>query len=580
MPITLRDRQLVTVKKVMNEFKEVNSTLIVWPTGTGKTRIFADIIRRFQPMRALVIAGRRELIWQARDRIMDSTGLEPAIEMGELQANDTLFSKAPVVICTVQTLVSENGDTRRMGKFNPLDFGLLVIDEAHNCISSTYKDVLNYFKKNPDLRILGVTATPDRADEQALGQIFETVADDYEILDAINDGWLVQVEQQIARVKGLDFSEMRTTAGDLNGADLAKEMERESNIQGVVQPILECMYRQEPHSLDSIPTPDWGKYIASLSVEPRRTLVFTVSVAQAEMLSNIFNRVREGMSNWVCGATKEDVRRERLDQFANGKCPVMVNCGVLIEGYDHPEIEIIGMARPTKSRSRYAQMVGRSLRPIPELVDALPSADERRAAIAASAKPCATILDFVGNAGRHKLVSSADILGGKVSDEAIERATRWIEKLGKAAPMAQALEQAEKDIKREADEARQAEEARKAKLVAKSRYVMRSVNPFDVLDLQPVKQRGWDDGKRLSDRQRAILLKQGIDPDQLPYAQGRQLLLEIFRRWDKKLCSFGQAKILRRRGLSTEVSREEASRLITEIAAKEHWRARAERQPA
>jgi len=569
----LRARQVETCDKIIKEFSEVASTLVVYPTGCGKTVMFADIIRRFQPMAALVVAERRELIWQARDRIRDHTGIESKIEMGELSSEPDLLCETKVVISTIQTLTSVGRDDRsRMSKFDPMKFGLLVIDECHHSTADSYKNVINYFRQNADLRILGVTATPDRADEEALGQIFETVADEYEIEDAIDDGWLVDIKQRIVRIEGLDFAGMRTQAGDLNSTDLSKEMERESNLHGVVQPVLETMHGLDNQAMKAIQTVSWGEYLEGLRVTPKRTLVFTVSVEQAELLAGIFNRVRRGLADWICGATNEDERRERLGRFREGVCPIMVNCGVLIEGYDHPEIEIVAMARPTKSRSRYAQMIGRALRPLPNLVEEIDTPELRRAAIAASAKPCCIVLDFVGNSGRHKLVTTADILAGKVSDAAIERANKVAEKLGRNVSMRETLKDEEKKIVEEAEKARQEAAARKAKLMAKAQYITKNVNPFDVLDLMPAKARGWDGSKRLSEKQRNVLLKQGINPDSMPYTQGRQILLEIFRRWDQKLCTYGQAKILKKRGLKTDVSKEEASRMISEIAARENWK--------
>ena len=100
-----------------------------------------------------------------------------------------------------------------MSKFDPQRFGVLIIDEAHHATSPSYRRVIDYYRTNPALKVLGVTATPDRADEEALGQVFQSVAFDYEVLDAIHDGWLVPIEQQMVHVEGLDYSSIRTTAG-------------------------------------------------------------------------------------------------------------------------------------------------------------------------------------------------------------------------------------------------------------------------------------------------------------------------------------------------------------------------------
>lgn len=544
---SLRDYQQEAVSAVFSEWQEKNSTLVVCPTGTGKTQIFCDVIRKMQPKRAMVLAHRGELIKQAVNRLSSDFGIRADIEMADLCADEFYYNRAPVVVSTVQTQCAGNNGHGRMKLFNPDDFGLVVCDEAHHYTSPSFRRVLEYYKQNPELKILGVTATPDRADEEALGQVFESVAYDYEILDAIHDGWLVPVEQKMVHIEGLDFSQIRTTAGDLNGADLAAVMEAEKNLQGIA-----------------------AASIAIIGTD-KRTLVFTVTVKQAEMLSEIFNRHRPGMANWLCGMTPKHERDRTFRDFDTGRTQVLVNVGVATEGYDNPKVEVIVQGRPTKSRCLYAQIIGRSLRPLKGVVDGIDDAEGRKESIAISAKPSALVLDFVGNAGRHKLMTTADILGGKVSEAAIAKAIEKATKSGKAIRMDQALDEAERDIQRDIEERRRREAARKAHLIATARYSTKSISPFDVFELKPAKERGWDSGKQLSEKQRACLIKQGIDPGKVGFAQGKQLLGEIFKRWSNDRCSFKQAKILKTRGYSIDVSRDEAKKIIDEIALRERW---------
>lgn len=540
--MNLRPYQLAASDAIFKEWQDNDSTLVVMPTGGGKTVLFADVIRRMFPRRALVIAHREELIFQARDKIQRVTGLSADVEMGEYRADGGLFGAARVVVSTIQTQCSGGDGGGRMSKFDPQRFGVLIIDEAHHATSPSYRRVIDYYRTNPALKVLGVTATPDRADEEALGQVFQSVAFDYEVLDAIHDGWLVPIEQQMVHVEGLDYSSIRTTAGDLNGGDLAAVMEAEKNLQQMAS--------------------------ASLTIiGQRRALVFTASVKAAEMTAEIFNRHRAGMASWVCGKTDREERRRVLADFAAGKLQVVCNCGVLTEGFDDPGVEVVIMGRPTKSRSLYSQMVGRSTRPLPGVVDGPETADERKAAIATSAKPSCLVVDFVGNAGKHKLVTSADILGGKVSEEAVELAMTRALKAGGPVKMAEALDEAEAELH---EQKRLAEAARRARLVATARFTTQSVDPFDVLHLDPVKPRGWDNVKQLTEKQRSLLAKQGINPDNLSFAQGKQLISEIFRRWDGKLCSFKQAKVLRKYGYNTDVSFAEASATIDALA-KNNW---------
>ena len=525
-----RDYQHKAALAVIEQWREVRSTLVVMPTGTGKTILFADIIRRCFPKRALVLAHREELIFQARDKIGRVTGYQVEVEMADLRATmNGIHGKTHVVVSTIQTQTAGGDGGGRMGKFLPTDFGLLIIDEGHHGTAKTYRRVIDYYGQNPNLKILGVTATPDRADEEALGQIFQSVAFDYEVLDAIHDGWLVPVEQQVVEIDGLDFSSVRTTAGDLNGADLAAVMEAEKPLHGIAD--------------------------ATLAIAGnRRALVFAASVKQAEQLAEIFNRHRAGSAGWVCGKTPKEDRRRLLAEYASGSLQFMVNVGVLTEGFDDPGVELVVMGRPTKSRALYAQMIGRATRPLAGVVDdADDSPEHRRAAIAASRKASCLVVDFAGNAGRHKLMTTADILGGNVSDEAVELAATMARKSGKPMRMDETLQAAEEELKKR-EERRQADAARRARLVAKAQFSVQSVDPFNVLEITPQKARGWDAGRALSEKQRNLIVKHypGVNVDQLPFTQGKQLLQELFRRWDAKLCTFKQARILAKRGYDTK----------------------------
>jgi len=532
----LRDYQKAAVEATLREWQSVVSTLVVMPTGVGKTICFADVIRRRFPGRTLVLAHRQELIHQAVDKISRTTGLSTGIEMAEYRVDMTpgLLDMPTVVVTTVQTQTAGGDGGGRLAKFNPSVFDTIIVDEAHHAPAASYRRILEYYKANPRGRILGVTATPDRADEQALGQVYESVAYDYEITDAIRDGWLVPIEQRVVEVEGLDFSGVRTTAGDLNGADLAQVLEAERNLHAIAAPAIDML-------------------------GSRRAIVFCASVAQAERLAEIMNRHRTGMAGWVCGKTTNEARRRLLAAFSGREIQVVCNCGVLTEGFDDPGVEVVIMGRPTKSRALYAQMIGRATRPLPGIVDGQPAPELRRAAIAGSAKRCCEVIDFAGNSGRHKLMTTADILGGKYPDETIEEARLVVQRSAKPVNMDELLAKIEAEMEKK----RQADAAQRMRLVARARWTVQPVSPFDAFALTPARQRGWHEGKALSEKQRNLLVKQGIDPDGMPFAQAKQLLSEVFRRWDAGLCSFKQARILKQRGIdATNMSREDASHAL------------------
>lgn len=541
----LRPYQKNAADAAFREWETHQSTLIVCPTGGGKTRIASECILRFQPKRSLFLAHREELIFQAKNQIEFATGISCDIEMAELKARADLFSTAGVIVSSIQTQCA-GGNGGRMTRFKPDEFGLVIVDESHHGTASTYRRVLDYYKQNPAIKILGITATPDRADEEALGQIFESVAFDYEISEAINDGWLVPIVQQIVKIASLDFSHVKTTAGDLNGADLAAVMEDEKNLQGMVGASIEI-------------------------IGSRKSIAFTSSVRHAELCCNIFNRHRGGMAAWISGNTPKDERRLILKDFSEGKIQVLCNVGIATEGFDAPDVQCVIMGRPTQSRALFTQMIGRGTRPLTGTLDELHSAYERKEAIEASAKPSVLILDFAGNSGKHKLITTADILGGKYSDEAVELANKKARESGKARNTEELLAESEAELRERMERAEKSkfmEGLARAKVLAKVEYSVRTIDPFNAWDLTPRKEKGWDHGKVLSDKQRALLSKMGIDPDKIGYAAGRQLLNEQFRRWKNGLATMKQCNTLKRFGYETrDLTMQQASMLIDGLKA-------------
>lgn len=545
----LRNYQHEFCAAVETEWKENRSTLGVMFTGLGKTICFAEIIKRYHPKRALVIAHREELIFQARDKILEHAGLHMEVEMGDYRASteSALFSKTSGIVSSIQTLTAGGDGAGRMSKFDPNDFDLLITDEAHHSTALTYRRVTDYFMQNPRLKHLGVTATPDRVDKAALGQVFESVAFEYEADDATADGWLVPVDQQFATIGELDYSGIRTTAGDLNGADLAKVMEAEKPLYAVADEIIKL-------------------------IGNRRTIAFCASVAHAEMLCSILQRYQGIVAAWICGKTDKDTRRRILSDFAAGKIQVVCNCGVLTEGYDDCGVEVIAMARPTKSRALYAQMLGRGLRPLPGIVDGPSTVMGRRFAISKSRKPECTVLDFVGNSGKHKLITSLDVLGGKYSDEAIEAAIIQAKKTGKPMKVKELLEDEEERIKKEKAERELAEAARKANLIVPADVAWKKVDPYDILQVAPVvKERAWDDGKVLKEKWSEQLRNQGFDPAAQSYGQSMAILRSLWDRSNKGLCTFRMAKQLRKLGCNPDMPFDEA-KIIISAAAANGWR--------
>lgn len=531
-----RPYQTACINAVEAAFVDYQSVLAECPTGTGKSRIFSELVRRAYPKRSLILAHRGELIFQAA-RHIQNCGLETAIEKADLVASNGLFNRSPVVVASVQTMVSKERsrfvDRKRMQKWLPTDFGLIVCDEAHHFCAPIFREVLDYFKKgNPSIRIFGCTATPDRADEKALGTVFDMCAFRLSILDAINQGWLVPICPLSLRVDDMDLSHIKTTAGDLNQGELAKVMELEKPLYGMAQAALESAFYMEPNSLTNVPVEQWHSFLTGEGTPPRSTLCFTVSVKQSEMLSDIFNRVIPNVADWVCGKTETESRHLKNEAFKSGALPILVNCGTHTEGVDVPRAEVI-VPKPTKSRSLCVQMIGRGFRPAEvngkSIVDQYETAEERIHAIGRSRKPQCIVIDLYGTMGKHKLVSPLQVLGGNYDEQTVERAVQNARAKMVAVNVTEEMEAAKQQLLDEAAEARARAAARRSRLVGRATFAVGVVNPFDNSDVSPMKMPART-GAMLSDAQKWIIrVRLGKDPDKLPIGYAKKLIGEYFK---------------------------------------------------
>ena len=439
----LRPYQEEAVDATVNTFTNQASALLVMATGLGKTVVLSALAAQWKRGRILVVAHREELVSQAHDKLDHWLRGSVAIEMAGDHTDETRPARA--VVASVQTLV-----TGRAAKFKPDDFGLVVIDEAHHAVASTYRRVISYFAQNPEMRLLGVTATPKRADELAMGQVFDSVSYDYGIEPAIGDGWLVPVHQHVIKVEGLDFSKARTVAKDFNEADLEKILIEEKILHQTVAPMIEL-------------------------AGDRPTLVFACTVKHAELLAAVIDRYKRDSVAAISGKTPKDVRRKLIDRFKRGEIQFLVNCAIFLEGFDAPTTAVVAMARPTKSLSLYTQILGRGTRPLPGIVDGLETPDERKTSIADSAKPGMFVLDFAGNAGRHQIVTAQDVLGGKYGQPVREYARQTVSQENRPASVEQSLARAADELAL-LDEIRERE--RKRAIIAKAQFRATSVSPF------------------------------------------------------------------------------------------------------
>ncbi|MEQ8770349.1 MAG: DEAD/DEAH box helicase [Phycisphaerales bacterium] len=543
-----RPYQQDAIDAIARSFETHRSALAVLATGLGKTVIFSHVAKRMVAgthRGVMVLAHREELITQAANKLEAITGIMPDIEMGDQRADLDGFHRSPIIVSSIQTQIAGRGDRRRMHRFDPNRYGLVIVDEAHRAVADSYRRVLEHYRTNENLRVLGVTATPDRRDEKALGLEFDTVAFEMGIREGIIEGWLVPIRQQLVTVDSLDYSGIKTQLGDLHGAELAQVLEYEQNLHAMCDPTIEI-------------------------VGSRRSLVFTKSVAQAQRVCEILNRHRSGCAAMVDGKTPKDDRRALFRRYADGDFQFLVNVEVATEGFDDPGVECIVMMRPTKSRALYSQMVGRGTRSLEGTLDALGEAGpaDRKGAIAASSKPGMLVVDFVGNAGHHKLVHAGDVLGGDYDDEVRELADREATEKGGERDVMDDLVRAEKK-KRQMEEAREAR--RRAAIRAKAKYRTESVDPFEAAGIEAAPLFG-DQADRMASRKQADLLRKfGVpNPETLTSKHAGQLIDAHLNRPSPK-----QAKVLERYYPAETVqrlNRKKASKVIDAIASN-GWRA-------
>lgn len=457
--------------------------------------------------RILVLAHREELIFQAAAHAR-KTGLSVGIEMGGYQCR-----KEDVVISTVQTQTARRkckschgegcdycdgrGFRTRMEKFNPSDFGLLIVDEGHHATAKSYRTVLAWYRQNPLLKVLLVTATPKRADGIGLHNVCDSVAYEMDLRTAIEDGWLCPIRQRFVQVDHLDLSQVRTKrGGDLADGELQRAFLGDSTIE-------------EQELLHAIAKPSLDE------ANGKPLLVFAAGQEHAEKLTAAFNAYDGVTAELVIDKTDKDERRRIIERYKSGETQVLVGCGVFTEGFDAPGTAVVAIARPTKSESLYLQMVGRGTRPLAGTVDGLATAEERRASIAASDKPVCMILDFVGNSGNHKLVSVADVLAGdSVHPLDLAAALREAKSNNESCDMEELIEKAKqaREAKEKRDEERRRERQSTTHYANHADYTAADVDLFGGRGFDPFRDY-TPEPNGATQKQVNLLIKLGISPE-------------------------------------------------------------------
>ena len=519
----LRPYQTEAKENIFSEWnKGVKRTLLVLPTGCGKTIVFAKVAEECvnNGDRVLILAHRGELLEQASDKIAKATGLGCAVEKAEQTCLGSWFR---ITVGSVQSLMKE----KRLNQFCPDYFSTIIIDEAHHCLSDSYQRILKHFS---GAKVLGVTATPDRGDMRNMGEFFESLAYEYTLPKAIKSGYLSPIKALTIPLK-MDLTGVGVQAGDFKLGDIGTALDPYLH-QIADEMVNYCM--------------------------DRKTVVFLPLVKTSRKFMNILNE--KGFRAAEVNGDSRD-RTDILEAFDRNKFNVLCNSMLLTEGWDCPSVDCIVVLRPTKVRSLYSQMVGRGTRLLP-------------------GKEYLLLLDFLWHTERHELCHPADLI---CTDK--EVAKKMTQNLEEAAGMPMDIEEAEKSAsedvvtQREEALAKQLEEMkrRKKKLVDPLQFEM-SIQAEDLSGYVPAF--GWEMAPP-SDKQKQSLEKLGILPDEIDNAgKAAKILDRLTKRRLEGLTTPKQIRFLESRGFRHVGTWqfETAKRLIDRIAAN-GWRIPSEINP-
>jgi superfamily II DNA or RNA helicase len=510
--MTLRPPQSLALSSILDEFTRVRRTMLVLPTGVGKTIVFSFLAKHFVEAggKVLILAHREELIVQACAKLKAATDIDAAIEKADQEAHDTYHD---VTVASVQTLCRP----KRLARFRPDQFALIIVDEGHHAISNSYKAILDYFT---EAKVLLVTATPDRGDKRNLGQIVESCAFEYSLRDAIVEGYLCPITVETIPLK-IDLTKVSTSKGDYDQGDLGT-----------------ALTPYVPQIIDELAT----------RCADRKTLVFTPLCAIAQTFRDAAKA--RGIDAYYASG----VQRDELPAFeAAGRNSMLFNAMLLTEGYDHPQIDAVVVLRATKVRGLYAQMIGRGTRIL-------------------AGKKNLLILDFLWLTAQHDLVHPVHLVTG--APEVIEETIKMIENAAgpmdlmavEAVAAKSVIEQREKALARKLKE----NASKKARSLDPLAFCM-SLDSEDLALYEPTLS--WE-MKPPSAGQITALEKFGFNAEDLPTCGlASKILDKCIGRIKAGMSSPKQINLLRRFGYDDAhtFSHSKASDLITKIAAN-NWR--------
>ena len=440
---------------------------------------------------------------------MQASGLTTAMEKAE---QSCIGKWDRIIVGSVQTLCRDS----RLALFSKSYFDTIIIDEAHHALSSSYQAILNYFDTAD---ILGVTATPDRSDMQNLGMVFDSLAYEYTLRDAISSGYLVKIQVQTLPLL-IDFTNVKITAGDFQAGDIGR----------VLDPYLEQI-------ADTL-----------LGYKDRKIVVFLPLIETSQKFCKML--IERGFNAAEVNGNSKD-RNEITENFANGKYNVLCNSMLLTEGWDCPSVDCVIVLRPTKSRALYTQMIGRGTR-------------------LCEGKDHLLVLDFLWHYEKHSLCRPAHLIAK--SDDVAIKMTEILETSSMG--LEEAETEAERDVLAEREAALAKELAamrkKKAKLVDPLQFEF-SIKAEDLTHYVPTF--GWQVSS-ITDKQKKTIEDFGLNPDTIEDAGKASMLIDRLRkRKVEGLSTPKQIRFLENKGFKNvgTWTNTQASNMISRISAS-GWR--------
>jgi superfamily II DNA or RNA helicase len=451
--LKLRPYQTDGVAAILARLEESSSCLAVMATGVGKTEVAAALIKQIGQDGSLFITPLIELVTQTAARLR-SRGIPCGIEQASSRSAD------PVTVACYASLLSRKRYEGFLGGTK-----LVIVDESHLNYTKRGLQMLDHLRQS-GARIVGLTASPDRATGDPLTEWYGPCAFHYGYEQALRDGWLVPAKLWLTVLEEMDLSGFSRAGSDFEPEKLARIMAREQNVQAIASMV-------EQHH------------------EGQPSVVFCQSIQQSEMLREVLTR--RGITSAIVHSQMDAAeRRIHLQDFEERNTDLVLNVGCLTLGWDWPPVRKLFIAKPTRSKARYIQMFGRGTRPLPGVVDGWATSAQRRTAIADSDKPFFEVFDITDTSRHNDLRTALDVVRPDLDANLLRRVRKKGEGKGLEPRELDAAVEAEKAALASEQAALDALEAdRRHRLLMEARFGVYGRDPHALAESRVRKVRRW-----------------------------------------------------------------------------------------